>query len=132
MNSEPVGSSKSSNNKQKNEKQIVLSTAYASHKHCLLCTNTIGLRIVKPESIMYAYLTSLEKTLELDTEHFKLLCIIFIYRKKYFISVFEFENYAFFVDDLKSDDVPLITPGKFRDGKDFCALNICSALYYLL
>ena len=37
-------------------KTITLPTAYATHKHCLLCENTKGLRTVKPESIVFAYL----------------------------------------------------------------------------
>ena len=38
------------------DKQLQLPTAYSSHKQCILCNNSKGLRTVKPESIMYAYL----------------------------------------------------------------------------
>ncbi len=44
----------SSHNKILN-KQVVITTALATRKHCLLCTKTKGLRKIKAESIIHAY-----------------------------------------------------------------------------
>ena len=72
------------------------------------------------------------RSLEIDNKSYNLLCVI-LHRKDilHFVSVYDFENNKYLVDDMIKE-APLLRPEKLYNGVNYYKFNISSALYYLL
>ena len=69
-------------------------------------------------------------TVEIDFHKYRLLCVILhLLKKKHFISVFNFDNNYYLVDDLNPKESVVLYESN-KNQKKYFEMNISSALYY--
>lgn len=84
------------------------------------------------ETTSHLKLNELPQTITVENKTYKLLNVILhLNKQKHFITIFDFDGKKYLVDDLKSNEAPLLSENTLNNGINYFQLNISSALYYL-
>jgi hypothetical protein len=76
-------------------------------------------------------LNELQVTFQIQGKNFSLFCcILHLWRKKHFVSVFYLSGQKFLIDDLNPSQ-PILLDQKIKDHQKYFQINISSALYYI-
>jgi hypothetical protein len=77
-------------------------------------------------------INDLPPLIRLDNRDFALLCAIIHINRNHFVSVFYVNGKKYLVDDMSPNSAKLLEKGKKYQGNDIYAVNISSAMFYLV